>query len=982
MKKKNFYLKHLVFACLFLVANYFELSAQQKPILTQVKEELGNKSSGSFEEVWTAYEKVIAANKLNEKKLTTAKKVDPKVGKLAIIQNLLQTKEDEDLLGRYLWHQGQHLQNKNSLSTDEAIQKAFNDYQNNASNNFATTFTRDYWLQLGPQFVSKSLNSSENSPSNIGVGRVSCITFHPTNPNIFWVGTSSGGVWKTNNNGFSWQALTDKLPVLRTSDIAVDPKNPNILYVVTGDFDYYTFDFIYVNSTSSPIRPSATGRGVYKSIDGGNTWNATGFNLPAGNLAKFRRLLINPDNTQELLLVGLQGIFNSTDGGSTWTLSNNDQFYTDVVVNPHNPKTLYASSFGLRGLRGIAGVFKSTNFGQTWQTLNTGIPVKDSVIRTEVAVSSVDTNYVYAVAADINTSQVYAFYQSTDAGVTWREVINKNSNNFGILRFSAQCEYNLDILTDPKDKDIAYISGQLFSWAINCKTNSIGFTSLAFDADKKGVHADHHFMAYNKISQTFYDCNDGGLHRANRLVITSQDRLFECVDSITGALLPCFGTENNWKFLSNFGLVNTEFYRIGLNKNIPFRVLGGAQDNSHFYLKNGNWSNIFVADGMGVLQDYTNPKRLYLGIQGGSLFRTDDGGKTLFGADGGSDITDTISETEGRAAWITPFEIHPTNSNIIYTAFRKNVWKSETRGESWQRISNFEVDFGDNSRIALNSLAICNTKPEVIYTYRPNNDINQFKQKLYKTINAGVSWIDITANLPILDSGSQISYLYVKDNDPNTVWATLNDFIAGEKVYVTRNGGNTWKNISGTLPNVSANCITYHRGSRNEGVYIGTDLGVYYRDSTMNDWRPYNRNLPNAIIYDLKIQYQEQALYAGSYGRGMWRTQLNEFVPFYFNNKNETISNIEVDTKAENSFKIYPTVTNKFITVEATLLNNDVIKTIEILSATGVVVRSLPVGISNIKNAIDLEALTSGNYLVRIQTLKGKILTKSFVLVK
>jgi photosystem II stability/assembly factor-like uncharacterized protein len=987
MKKNQPYLKNLLLLSFICFFQSYQVFAQQKPIKQQVKEMMGSTTNATDADIWNAYDKVKTLNKAKEKneenQAASSQSTGVKITKLSAMKKMTEKKETEDLFGGYLWQQQQHRQSKNGPPVDEAIQKAFDQYQAQISGNVFPSFTNDFWLQLGPQFTRQSLLAEQNSPSNKGIGRLSCITFHPTNPNIFWVGASSGGVWKTSNGGYSWQPLTDKLPVLRTSDIAVDPKNPNILYVVTGDFDYYSFSFFNPNSTSSLIRPSATGSGVFKSVDGGSTWKATGFSLPAGSQAKFRRIIINPDNTQELLLFGLPGIFRSTNGGTNWSVLNNQQIFSDVAVNPLNRKTLYASSFSLTGLRGTTSVFKSTDFGQNWQTLNTNMPARDSILRTEVAVSAVDTNYVYAVAADIKTSAIYAFYQSTDAGITWREVVGKRSPNFGILEIDGQSDYNLDILTDPKDKNIAYVSGQVLSWAINCKTNSIGLTSLGLGIDKKGVHPDHHFMAYNKLSKTFYDCNDGGLHKTDKLIITPQETLFECLDPETGAPLPCFGTENNWKFLSDFGLVNTEFYRIALNKNIPFRVLGGAQDNSHLYFKNGTWANISIADGMGVLQDYTNSQRLYLAIQSGSLFKSDDGGKTLAGANGGADFTDTISTAErGGGAWITPFEIDPINSNIIYTAFKKDVWKSTNRGETWQRISNFAADFKDASPIPLNSLAICNNKPAVMYTYRPNYDFDRFKQKLYKTVNGGTSWTDITLNFPLLDSGSQISYLYVKDNDPNTVWATINSFDEGKKVYLTKNGGNSWINISGSLPNVSANCIVYHSGSKKEGVYVGTDLGVFYKDSTMTDWRPYNKNLPNAIIYDLKIQYQEQALYAGSYGRGLWRTQLNEFAPNFFGDKDATNQNIANSTKVQDYLKIYPTVTNKSITVQAQVFDNDVIKTIEVVNNTGGVMRSWPAGVSNANTTLDLEALPSGSYLIKLQTLKGKSLIKSFVLAK
>jgi hypothetical protein len=267
--------KHITSCCkklmllAFILAAFQHGYAQSKSITNRVKAKLGNKPASTYGEVWEAYEKVKAeelseqspANKKNGEPISEAAKSNTISAQN--FRSLLQQKEKEDLMGRYLWQRSNHLENKTGLTTTEAIEKAWADYSNNGPNGFTIPgFTRDYWLQLGPIFTRQGNDGS--SPSDKGVGRISCITFHPKNPNIFWVGTSSGGIWKTTNGGYYWQPLTDKLPVLRTSDIAVDPKNPDVMYVVTGDFDYYFFDFFFENSTSSLIRPSATGTGVYK----------------------------------------------------------------------------------------------------------------------------------------------------------------------------------------------------------------------------------------------------------------------------------------------------------------------------------------------------------------------------------------------------------------------------------------------------------------------------------------------------------------------------------------------------------------------------------------------------------------------------------------------------------------------------------------------------------------------------------------------
>jgi hypothetical protein len=283
----------------------------------------------------------------------------------------------------------------------------------------------------------------------------------------------------------------------------------------------------------------------------------------------------------------------------------------------------------------------------------------------------------------------------------------------------------------------------------------------------------------------------------------------------------------------------------------------------------------------------------------------------------------------------------------------------------------------------LNSLAICETNPRVMYVFRPNFNVTRssfdpsflFKPKLYKTTNGGNSWQDITAGIPsLLDTNQlqQISYLYVKDEDPNTVWATFNGFKAGEKVYESRNGGKTWKNISGSLPNVSANTIVYHPGSKKEGLYIGTDLGVFYKDSTMTDWVPFNKNLPKAIVFDIKIQPQEQAVYAGTFGRGIFRSPLNERV------KNSNDGAREGNEKKTEILKVFPTISSQSLTIQA-YLSDDVVKTMDVIDMKGAIMRSWAAGVTNINTTIDVSTLANGNYVLRLQTQDGKTLSKTFV---
>ena len=285
-------------------------------------------------------------------------------------------KKGNKWLYRWLWD------NRYEIQPDgfEKYSEQFNGID--LKNDFPKMQSIGKWIPLGP----KSMAPTYEPRSGHGMGRVNCVAFHPTNPDILWIGTPGGGVWKTYNSGKDWEPLTDFLPTLAVSNIAVDPKNPDIVYMSSGDFD--------TGGMSSSLS-----YGVFKSTDGGYNWTQTSLlNEENFNRSMLRKLIIHPDSTNHLITAGTLGIWKSNDAGETWKFII-DSLITDIEIDPTNPEILYAAMGTKWGFYGSAGVLKSTDFGETWTELNTGIPPKNQISRMEIAVAPTDPNYIYVLNA-------------------------------------------------------------------------------------------------------------------------------------------------------------------------------------------------------------------------------------------------------------------------------------------------------------------------------------------------------------------------------------------------------------------------------------------------------------------------------------------------------------------------------------------------------------------------------------------------------
>mgnify|MGYP001464780316 CR=1 FL=1 len=701
------------------------------------------------------------------------------------------------------------------------------------------------WIPVGP-------NQRASSSLTKGLGRINCITFHPTNANIFWVGVAQGGVWKTSDGGANWTPLTDDLPVLRISDIAVDPIDPDIIYISIGDYAYMDVAL----NLDDRKRHSHYGLGVYKTIDGGTTWTATGltYQMPQLDGSLMRRVIINPNNTDSLVAAGISGIWSSANGGTTWA-QESDSLIWDIEADPNNPYTLFATTGYLKNSQqGAATIMKSTDFGASWIVLNTGIPTTGAVLRIEVAVAPSNSNHIYALACNIDKG-FYGLYSSLDGGTNWSY---SNAGGLNILEWfdgtgtGGQGTYDLSLLIDPTDENKIYTGG-VNIWGSTDGGATFDGASLWYDfaGPGSGLHADQHQLKYNPLDSKFYLCNDGGLVRTSNIQIGSW---------LDANNTPGYTWPTVWEYISD-GMQTSSFYRVGVSEGNSGNISGGAQDNSTYFKNNNNWSNLFGGDGMHTALHPTNPDV----ILGSSQY-----GRVLYSNDGGSNYVQMNKPTNEDGEWVTPFMFEPGNPNLVYGGFG-NLYSATTGSDFFNSLSNFSIMSGASVPAPISHFNVAQSNTSTIYVakriYHSYNQLSEF----WVTNNGGASWSDKTIGLP---DDLYFTYVDVDDNDPQSVWVVTAGYEPGKHVYHSTDGGDNWINITYDLPNLPTNCIVHQDNSFYNTIYVGTDIGVYYSNDTLTSWLPLNDNLPNVIVSDLNINYTDSLIYAATFGRGMWKTSL------------------------------------------------------------------------------------------------------------
>ncbi|MEI8007048.1 MAG: T9SS type A sorting domain-containing protein [Bacteroidota bacterium] len=659
-----------------------------------------------------------------------------------------------------------------------------------------------------------------------GMGRVNCIVFHPTNKDIFWIGTASGGVWQTVNFGKTWTTTYGNQPVLGVSDMVASNTDPVVLYVATGDGDRGSG--CDVNNTSKGDTKSI---GVLKSVDGGQNWKTTGLNFLVSEQKLIGRIVMNSLNSKTLLVAASDGIHKTTDGGTSWINKKPGFNFLDIIYKPGDTLTLYAATYDPTE-SGSAQVYNSRDGGETWDVKTTF----SKILRIGLAVSNAAPNRVEA--ACVNKKEgLQGLYRSDYSGDSFSPYYlvdtncTKNLLNSKMIpdnTCKGQGEYDLAFAINPANASEIYLGG-VNTWKSITEGQTWNLANYWTDYKNPSipvVHADKHYLKYHPlVPGCLFEANDGGV----------------------------FYTTNGgakWNEITR-GLPISQIYRIGVSQSTSSQVICGLQDNGSREKYSNGWGEVSGGDGMECIIDYSNNKIQYCTYTYGEIYRSLTGSWETYDT-----ISKNIPGGQQEGAWVTPYVLNPKNPKSIYAGYYK-VYKSMNRGNSWAAIS--DSIQGKNT---IRSIAVAPSDTMSIY-------VATFT-KIVHSKNGGQSWDTITAGLP---SGSNITFIAVDPANADNVYVSLSPYIAGQKVYKSINAGQIWTNISGTLPNLPVNCIIYEKGSK-EGLYVGTDVGVFYKNANLSDWVPFNNGLPNVMITDLEIFEEGKTLYAGTFGRGLWQSDV------------------------------------------------------------------------------------------------------------
>jgi PKD repeat protein/photosystem II stability/assembly factor-like uncharacterized protein len=647
------------------------------------------------------------------------------------------------------------------------------------------------WEALGPFTVPSGYNGYR------GLGRLNAIAFHPTNPDILYVGAPSGGLWATYDHGINYQVLTDHLPTLGVSSIVVDYSNPQHILIGTGDRD----------------AGDAPGLGVWRSVDAGFTWET--WNAGMGNVT-VGRMIQHPVDPQIIIAATSGGMFRTVDGGATWTLSRTGNF-KEVVFKPDQPEIVYAASGG--------NFFRSINNGISYQAVTSGLP---GGARGVIGVSPASPDMVYFLLT--NSDSFKGLYRSTDAGLNF----SLRSNSPNIMAWDCnggsggQAWYDLDIAVDPLNAEIVYAGGVNLFKSVNGGQNWAIRSHWYGGCGVQSVHADLHVLEYSPINNRLYAGNDGGF----------------------------YWTENGgiqWTEISN-GLVISQAYKIGQSLTNRDFVINGYQDNGTSVINGSVWSAVGGGDGMECAYDPKDQRYSYYTLYYGDIYRNFNNNSQ--GKIAGQN-TNGINES---GAWVTPFLLDHNDGNTMFVGF-KNIWRStnvKTAGAGsvqWTRIMT-----GNNTN--MNVLVQSRANTDILYAASNN--------RLYFTANAkagSVTWTNRTSLLPATNT---ITAIETHPTDENTVYLAQQT-----RIFKSTDRGVSWTEITTNLSGFHINSIAYYKNS-SEGLYIGTDVGVFYKDAGMSDWILFSNGMPFSVkVTEIEIYYDQNSpagdlIRAGTYGRGLW----------------------------------------------------------------------------------------------------------------
>ena len=699
-------------------------------------------------------------------------------------------------------------------------------------------------------------------------GRIADIAIHPSNDNIWYVAVGSAGVWKTKNSGTTWDPLFDEEDSYSTGCVTIDPSNPSIIWVGTGE--------------NVGGRHVGYGDGIYKSMNEGKTW----VNMGLKSSEHISKIIVHPNNSNIIWVAsqgplwksgGDRGLYKTTNGGKTWnrTLGNSKWTgVTDIMIDPRNPDILYAATWDrhrtvaayMGGGPGTA-IYRSDNGGESWKILKNGLPNNpdsnnDGVIDDEdsprlnmgkigLAISPQNPDVIYA-AIELHRKKG-GVYRSENRGESWKKMSNAVSGGTGP-------HYYQELFASPHKFDRLYLMN------VRVLTSEDGgkiFNQLK--EEKK--HSDNHVIVFKKNDPDY-------------LLIGTDAGIYESFD-----------LAENWRYIKNLPL--TQFYKVAVNNAEPFyHIFGGTQDNGSAGgpsatderegISNRSWYKTLGADGHQSATDPEYNDIIYAETQQGGLHRIDlTSGETL-------SIQPQAGEKEPheRFNWDAPILVSPHNPSRIYFGSYR-VWKSETRGDHWTTIS---PDLTRNEeRLSLPIMGRQQSwdNPWDVGAMSTYNTITSLSESPLKegliyagtddgfiqvTSDGGNNWTKISVTQLGLPERSFVNDIKADLFDVNTVYVCLDNHKEGDfnpYIFKSTDQGKTWSSISGNLPKRTLIWRLVQDPKAKNLFFAATEFGVYTSINSGSTWNKLP-GTPNSPFRDIVIQKRENDLVAASFGRGFY----------------------------------------------------------------------------------------------------------------
>jgi len=681
-------------------------------------------------------------------------------------------------------------------------------------------------------------------------GRIADVEGVPGDPSVVYVASASGGLWKTTNGGVTWKPIFERQGTLSIGDIALAPSNPEVVWVGTGE---------------SNVRNSVSfGDGVYKSTDGGKTWQHMGLK----ETEHVSAIAINPQNPDIVYIGALghafgpneeRGVFMTTDGGKTWTKTlyiDNEHGVADLEIDPTNPNILYAGMWSFerkpwthRSGSEKGGVYKSIDGGRTWNKLTNGLPKLMGRIGVRVAPSNPNVVYVIVESKD------GTLYRSDDRGETFK-LVSKNTD------IVSRGFYYTRVRIDPTNEN------RIFAVASTLYTSVDG--GKTFRSITGRTHVDFHALWLDpKNPKRMWHGQDGGV-------------------AVT------YDGGETWEAVYNIPL--GQFYQVHADNRLPFyNVMGGLQDNGSWTgpsrtrepsgIMNDDWRMISFGDGFYVVNNPENPEQYLSESQGGDIVWTDfltreQQQVNPWGRGSGG------GPPEGqkyRFNWNSPIVLSPHEKTTVYLAGNV-LFRSPDFGKTWQPISP-DLTTNDPQKLkdAGGPVAVENTGAEYHATIISIAESPVQKGQIWVgtddgnlqlTMDGGKSWTNLTKNVSGIGANSPVSHIEPSRTNASTAYVAFERHMFDDfrpYIFKTTDGGKSWTNISGNLPAKAYVQVVREDPKNTNLLYAGTELGLFASYSGGKEWFPLNlKNLPNVSVHDILVHPRENDLILATHGRSIW----------------------------------------------------------------------------------------------------------------